>query len=296
MRLFVLFFVAASIWITPLYADNSNCLLWEVQGENNRIFLLGSIHMMRAEDYPLDSCVDSAYQQVDKLVVELNTQAIDQNEMASKMALLGLLPAGEQLEQHLSPQTAKLLSQLKMLPMGYQQMRPWYLALILTLQGAAELDYRADLGVDYYLVNKAAGVKPILALETLDQQLAVLSGDTMEQQDFALRLTLQQLPEMDDYISAMNSSWRDGNAEEIYHMMEEPKQVYPQLEGQFKRLVTERNQQMAKKIHAMLGDKEDYLVVVGGGHLGGDLGILKLLERQGVELTQLPKIGRSMLY
>lgn len=295
MRLLFLLCIATLAWASPLQAKESNCLLWEMEGEQNRIFLLGSMHMMRADDYPLDRCVDNAYQQVDKLAVELNVRAIDPVEMVQKMRQLGLLPDGQTIEQQLTPETANLLSQFGSLPGGYQQMRPWYLALAMTLRKAGELGYRADLGVDFHLVNKAHGIKPIISLETLDQQLAVLSGDTAEQQDLLLRLTMQQLPDMADYIGELAGAWRAGDAKAIYRLMEQPKQEYPQLKRQFQRLVIERNQQMTKKIHAMLDDKENYLVVVGGGHLGGEQGIIKLLEQQGVTLTQLPQLGKSML-
>ncbi len=283
-------------WFTPLYADEAHCLLWEVQGENNTLYLLGSIHMMRAEDYPLDRCVDDAYQKSASLVVELNIQLIDPQEMSQKMRQLGWLPMGETLGDQLSAETLKWLSQYHPLPENHQQMRPWYLALTITLQKISELGYRADLGVDNYLISKAQGIKPIISLETLDQQLAVLAGDSIEEQDLTLRLTLEQLAEMSGYIGEISRAWQQGDAAAIYRMMEQPKQRYPQLAAPFERQVVQRNRQMAEKIIELLNERGNYLVVIGAGHLGGEQGVIALLEKQGLHLVQQPNLGRSMLY
>lgn len=279
-----------------LHAEEANCLLWEVPGERNTVYLLGSIHMMRAEDYPLDQCVERAYQKADQLVVELNILVIDPLLMFQKMQRFGVLPDGTVLSSQLSDETARQLAKLKNLPAGYQRMRPWYLALTLALQKLATLGYRADLGVDHYLINKAQGVKPIISLESLDQQLAVLAGDSAEQQDLSLRLTLEQLPDIAGDLEQMSLAWHQGDAEAIYRLMERPKQQYPELAAPFERQVIERNHGMADKILTMLKEKDDYLVVVGGGHLGGEQGIISLLEKQGLTLTQQPKLGRTMLY
>ena len=279
-----------------LHAKEANCLLWEVPGERNTVYLLGSIHMMRAEDYPLDQCVERAYQKADQLVVELNILAIDPLVMFQKMQQLGLLFEGTVLDDQLSRETARQLSQVKNLPVGYQRMRPWYLALTLVMQKLATLGYRTDLGVDHYLINKAQGIKPIISLESLDQQLAVLAGDSAEQQDLSLRLALEQLPKIADDINEMSLAWHQGDAEAIYRLMERPKQQYPALAAPFERQVIERNHGMADKVVAMLKEDDDYLVVVGGGHLGGEQGMISLLEKQGFILTQQPKLGRTMLY
>ena len=281
---------------TAAQAEADKCLLWELQGEHNKVYLLGSVHMMKSEDYPLDRCVDDAYDKAAALVVELNTLAVDPQKMSSKMRQLGILPQGQNLQSLLGPETQKLLSAYHPLPEGYQVMRPWLLGLTLVMQKAGELGYRADLGIDHYLLSKAQANKPILSLETIDLQLGVLSGDNDLEQELTLRLTLEQLPEMGEYIDEVRIAWKQGDADTIYQAIEQPKRENPQLAEQFYRQVTKRNIGMAEQIVEFLQGKENYLVVIGGGHLAGEEGILALLEEQGIEMEQQPKLGRSMLY
>lgn len=280
-------------FLSPLLAEEKNCLLWKAQGDMNTVYLLGSMHMMKMEDYPLDRCIDKAFDEAEQLVVELDISTIDANQMALKMRKLSLLPVGQQLSEQLSAETGRLLAQHSSLPAGYQQLQTWYLSLILVLTRTAELGYRADLGVDQYLINKAQGVKKISSLETLDQQLAVLAGDSKKEQDLTLRLTLTDLNNMGNDIASMSNAWRSGDAESIYNMMQHPLHTYPQLREQFNRQVVERNVNMAQKIRELFKEKDDYIVVVGGGHLGGDVGILQLLKQQGIKWVQQPQLGSN---
>ena len=39
--------------------------MWKVSGANNSIYLLGSIHLLRSQDYPLPKVLDQAYREAD---------------------------------------------------------------------------------------------------------------------------------------------------------------------------------------------------------------------------------------
>jgi len=58
-----------------LYAVN---FMWEIQGGANKAYLLGSIHTMPVDVYPLDEKIESAYKESDVLVVEADATTIDQ--------------------------------------------------------------------------------------------------------------------------------------------------------------------------------------------------------------------------
>ena len=60
-------------------ADNSAhpVFLWEIQGAHNSIYLLGSIHMLRAEDYPLPTVIESTYAKAEVLIMEIDMDDLD---------------------------------------------------------------------------------------------------------------------------------------------------------------------------------------------------------------------------
>ena len=71
--------------------------MWEVQGENNRIYLLGSIHLLRSSDYPLPTPIYDAYTDAETLIMELDMDDMDQGAMQAVVMELGINADGETL-------------------------------------------------------------------------------------------------------------------------------------------------------------------------------------------------------
>ena len=46
--------------------------MWVAEGRTNQVYLLGSVHLLRREDYPLPIVVDRAYADAEFLVMELD--------------------------------------------------------------------------------------------------------------------------------------------------------------------------------------------------------------------------------
>ena len=51
-------------------------LLWKVAGEQGDLYLLGSVHMLSKEDYPLPQAMHAAYAEAEELVFELSPEAM----------------------------------------------------------------------------------------------------------------------------------------------------------------------------------------------------------------------------
>ena len=71
--------------------------LSEIQGAHNSVYLLGSIHMLRAEDYPLPTVIESTYAKVEILIMEIDMDDLD--PVASQIAFVdaGVLQDGTTL-------------------------------------------------------------------------------------------------------------------------------------------------------------------------------------------------------
>lgn len=282
------------VWGQAL-ADSGKCFLWEVKSEKATVYLLGSVHMMKPDGYPLDACIDAAFDRADTLVVELDMLSGDQQALTALMMDKGTYPPGQSLERHLAPFT---MMQLKdylgahgIALQNIRHLRPWFLGLQLALQEAARLGYRADIGVDVHLLGRARGDKRILELETAESQINALAGDSPAEQDLSLRAALEDIAQMDRYLQELIVMWRAGDAEGLHRMMIEPARRYPELQPQMQRLLYERNHVMARKIASMLQTQGVYLVVIGAGHMGGEQGILSLLGDRGHVPRQLPALG-----
>ncbi|MCK5639879.1 MAG: TraB/GumN family protein, partial [Gammaproteobacteria bacterium] len=97
------------------------CFLWEIQSKNSTVYLLGSLHMLRPEMYPLNACMEQAYEQAHVIAVEVNILTVKPQEMHRLIqengfyphtgiyADSGTRPAGQSLQTELSPKTLALL-------------------------------------------------------------------------------------------------------------------------------------------------------------------------------------------
>ena len=191
---FSLYFVL-DVSFSALAASENNpatekCSLWQVQSENATVYLLGSIHMLKPEMYPLNACMEQAYEKTDVLVVEVNMLAVDQQELESLIQAKGLYPPGQSLQTELSKKILKQLKKyLKNSSLSFEQikqMRPWYLTTIIAQQEMTARGYDPALGIDLYFLKKAQGQKEIIELETFEQQINVLASASDETQQLIL--------------------------------------------------------------------------------------------------------------
>jgi hypothetical protein len=85
----------------------------------------------------------------------------------------------DHIEKHVSPETYLLINkETKTLGMQIELIRmqkPWFLALSFQAMELMRLGYEPQHGVDYHFLSRARGKKRILELESLDEQLSLLS-------------------------------------------------------------------------------------------------------------------------
>jgi len=118
----------------------------------------------------------------------------------------------------------------------------------------------------------------------VQQQLALLSGLPQKVQIAMLKQTLKDVAVADAYFDRMLKAWQSGDVLALNRLF-----VDEGLKnGELNRVMnTDRNITMAKKVDEMLIKGCRCFVVVGAGHLGGEAGMIKLLQAKGYEIEQL---------
>jgi uncharacterized protein YbaP (TraB family) len=131
--------------------------------------------------------------------------------------------------------------------------------------------------------NIIPGGRPILELETLDEQLSVLTSPTTEVQDEMLLDTLQQMDTVEPIIAGMATAWLAGDDAEFQRLFDEEDSGGSAESRQFeRRLIEDRNVTMADKIAGYLTQAGTTFVLIGSAHLIGPEGIVALLEARGL--------------
>jgi uncharacterized protein YbaP (TraB family) len=276
------------LWLTfaniAFAADTHS--LWKVQGKNNSVYVLGSMHLLRASE-PIPTVMDNAYKDAETLVMEIDMDDLDPLAAQQATLQLGMLPAGETLPEQLTPDAAAKLAayseRLGIPPAMLNQFKPWLAAITLTQLHMMKLGLDAQSGVEQRLVAKAAADnKEILGLETLDQQLHMLADLPPKLQTAFLVQTLTEADQVETELDKMMAAWRTGNTvalEKLLLSIQDSPEIY-------RALIVDRNRRWMTRLNEMLTAQQDYLVVVGAMHLVGKDGLLKLLEQRGYKVVQ----------
>ena len=288
-RLVILLLFAGLVPATTLADSGHPLSLWQIQGESNRIYLLGSIHLLREQDHPLPSAIYDAYEDSDKLIMELDMDDMDPIEGQTLSNQLGLIQDGRTLRD-LTGETlyaeAEVLAEAMQVPLALlAQSEPWYAAMNIEIMLLMRIGFNPQFGVETSLMNLAvAESKEILGLETLRQQLEFLDGLSEAAQRDMLMQALSEGVDMQDTMDSMIDAWREGDVEYLEDNLLTDMQDYPELN---RVIVDDRNLDWTNQIEALMDDEIDYLIVVGALHLVGDNGVPNLLSERGHEVVQL---------
>jgi uncharacterized protein YbaP (TraB family) len=264
-------------------------VLWTVAGEHNTVYLLGSIHVLRAEDGGLPAAADEAYADAEQLVMEIDMD----DALAQPAALVGtmqrtaLLPEGQTLRGLLGADYARVQEHAESAGLDlamFDGYAPWFVGILLMSAELAKRGFDPQLGIEQTLVARATSDrKPIQGLETAEQQFAVLGGLTLEQQKRFLLMTVEDVEQIDDEIGAMLDAWKSGDTQRLADLLSEGFEEFPEL---YRPLTEDRNRAWIAPLTDLLDDKDDYLVVVGALHLVGRNSVVDLLRQRGYTVTQ----------
>jgi uncharacterized protein YbaP (TraB family) len=253
------------------------------------VVLLGSIHLLREQDYPLPRSIDAYYEASDRIVLELDLDDLDPADIQSELFRVALLPTGTRLNDVLAPklykaaeaQASELGIELALLD-GFE---PWLVALTMLDLGMSQLGYRSDRGVEQYLLGRAkSDRKEVLGLESLATQTAVFDSLTIDEQSALLEQTLGELESAERVLDEMIVAWRAGELDTLSESLMSDFSDFPEL---YESLVVNRNNAWIAKIEQLLESGLRYLVVVGGLHLVGDDSVVELLRAGGHEVLRI---------
>jgi len=261
---------------------------WKVTGKGGVVYLVGSIHLLSKDFYPLNPAIEAAYKDADLLVEE-----VDMAEMldpAAQMGFLtrGMLPSATPLDKVISPSTYALVTKRAAdlgLPVEpFKLLKPWLVALMLVQTEWQKAGFDPELGLDKHFYDQAkAEGKTTQGLETADYQISRLDDMTMEQQEHLLSESLKDLDAEKANMARLVESWRAGDVPGVERIVLSELKQEPLL---YQRLLVERNRNWMPKIEALFARPRHAIVVVGAAHLVGPDGLIAMLRAKGYTVEQ----------
>lgn len=277
-------------WLPGLAtADGHPVTMWLAEGAGNRVYILGSVHLLRNTDHPLPAVMETAYADAEALIMELDMDDLDAAELQASTKRLGAIQDERTLRDYLGEaryrDAAAAASAMDIPFEMLDKAEPWFAAITVEQLALMRIGFNPLYGVELHMTMKATqDGKEVTGFETIEEQLAMLDGLSIEAQNDLLLQTLAEGGNIEAFMDDMIRAWRIGDVDYLEANMLDDMAQYPEL---FNTIVVNRNRRWAAEIEALLDDDDDYLIVVGALHLVGDVGVPALLEKRGIRIGQL---------
>lgn len=286
-QLLLLAFLCVFFGTSNAYADPG--LVWRIEGTENNVYLLGSIHLLREQDHPLPTTFETAYRDADMLVMELDMDDLDPLKAQQIMLTRGLATDGRNLRSIMGDadyaEAQKRIRALELELPFLDGMEPWFAALTLLNLQFLRLGLDPNQGVEAWFTHKAAADgKEIIGLETLDEQLELFDSMPDNTQSDFLLLSLRDAENMDGDLRRLVSAWKRGDTNALERELLGDFRSIPTA---YQKLVVERNRAWSGVVSKFTASDRDYLVIVGALHLVGPDSLVSMLERHGYEVSRV---------
>jgi len=262
--------------------------LWEVKGASNTVFLLGSMHVMKDDMYPLAPEIEAAYRKSGGLVFETDIKAVESPALAMKLMAQATYPEGESLKKNIAPATYSLLvSNLQSSLLGPEMVdrfKPWMAAMTVVLMELQKQGFNVQSGLDRHFHGRAeTDQKSIQFFEPPEFQIGLLTGMGDRESEEFLGQALRDLSVMTKEFARLAAAWKTGDTKALDELILESFREYPLMHKKF---LLDRNQAWVPKLEKLLAGEKDVLVVVGAGHMIGKGGVVDLLTAKGFKVEQ----------
>jgi uncharacterized protein YbaP (TraB family) len=278
--------VAVASTAQPRTATRS--FMWKATRQQGAVYLVGSVHMLTKDFYPLAAPIEAGFKDSDLLVEEVDLAEMLAPDQQFSLLARGMLPAGQTLDKVVSPATMALVNarvgSLGMPASALQQFKPWFLAMTLMAVEWEKAGFDAALGLDKHFYDRAQTEgKTVQGLETTEYQISRFDGMAMTQQDRFLAESLKDLDAEKASVQKIADAWKTGDLPTLERLVLQDVKDDPFM---YQRLLVERNRNWLPKIEALFARRGRAFIVVGAAHLVGPDGLIAMLKAKGARVDQ----------
>jgi uncharacterized protein len=265
----------------------SKGFVWTIERQGQSGWLVGSLHLLTPDAYPLPPFLERAFLSAQVLVEEADPDELKAPGVAADLVRRAFYPAGQSLEQQVSAETYRTIIERAAkagLPAEtVQRMRPWMLAITLAAVEMQSAGFDPALGLDRHFRDRAIALgTPVQTLEAALDQISMLESLGGGLQESLVVETLRGTDAEIAQIRTLMAAWKSGDAASLEKILLDGTKEAPAI---YQALFVDRNKRWVPKIEACLA-KARCMVVVGAGHMVGADGLIDLLTKRGYQVSQ----------
>jgi uncharacterized protein YbaP (TraB family) len=286
---------------TPASASDAprsgSIFLWHAskKGKPGSVYLLGSVHLRR-EKSSLDRAITDVATECERGAFEVDLDAVDPNETSQFVREKGVLE-GKTLKDVVAPETFAAWSKAadaNHLPRAtLEKLKPWMAALATQVAVLEKRGIGGDQGIDRMLYSfekqEPTKARKVIGLETVREQLELLSSGSPKLQDLMLRSTATEIES--DQIGKMLALYESGNEAGMTQLLDKSQTNDPEMKQFSEAIFDRRNVTMTDKVVPMFDAPGCTVVTVGVGHTLGESGIVRRLRNKGFDVERVSSKG-----
>ncbi|HWR88029.1 MAG TPA: TraB/GumN family protein [Acidiferrobacterales bacterium] len=265
--------------------DFNRGLLWKIEIPGIApSYLFGTYHTNDPRITTLPCPVKDVFDRASSYTMEVITNGAGIVSMAEAMFFNDGKTLKDVLGEPLYQETLRTVGAIETTKTGgINNMKPWAVMMLLSAPRAGRGLF-LDMALQYDATQRG---KPTYGLETMQEQIAVFNGMSLDDQIVLLRDAVQNYQLTQDAMEELTRAYlkRDLSALLALNEKFKPKdaRVYTNM---MDRLLVRRNANMAERMRVRLKEGNAF-VAVGALHLPGDNGLLRLLSAAGYHVTRV---------
>lgn len=279
--LFLLFFQ-----FSQTYAQQSQKgLLWEISGNgiSQPSYIFGTIHLICPDNFFVPKGTEEKFKIAQQVFLEID---MDDPQMMMKTQKLMMSADGKKLKDIMNESDYQVFSKYfkKISGMDVAMFGPAKPMVYMSFALMKSVGCPMPKSYEEYFVKEAkTEKKEVFGLETIEDQVAVMDRATTEQQVGWLMDTVKETENGNTIYDQMIDLYKKQDIEALTKMISG--QMIG-MKGMQDELLDKRNQNWIPAIEQNIRQKSTFFAV-GAGHLGGEKGVLKLLQQKGYTLKSL---------
>ena len=271
-------------------AGKSGSVLWKISGKDlsKPSYLLGTLHLKSGEYLDSIPGATAALQSCEQAVGEVVMTDMAGMQMQMQQAMM-MTPDTTYNMLYSDEDYRFVNDKINSLAMGFGldkfgKLKP--AAIQMTVIVFAYMKYFPGVNpantLDSHIQSEAMKEqKPVLGLETVDEQIHILFGlSSLQRQADDLLCNLKNMDKMMAMIPEQIEYYNQGNLNKLYQQSADDDEICPSDPSEQAALIKDRNNVWVQKLPAIMKDKSSF-IAVGALHLAGEDGLLNLLEKAG---------------
>ncbi|GAN59569.1 hypothetical protein ACI01nite_00600 [Acetobacter cibinongensis] len=272
-----------------LKAAKDRGFLWKITKDGHASWLYGTMHIAQSDWMIPGLLTRDALRHSTTVAVELITSDPKTMELLRRPAdparLQHMIKTGRKAKLDAIGKTMCVpVEKLANIPVSIEA------TALLGLEGRADGLY-PDYGIDAVLQGIAKAThKQLIALETAETQVALLTGKTQSEEDMVVDSAIKALSSATARkdLSIIATMWSESDLTKLNHYRDWCKCVGTAAEKlHTKAMLDDRNSLMAQKIEQLHQSGQSIFVAVGALHMSGPTGLPSLLRKAGYDVQQL---------